>query len=162
MNKLSTVCFLSIKDSIVIINLNVKEETILSLFCRILRKSCNPYAEGCGKLQSAAWSSERRLKYVKLLFVLINQLNMWERWEIRRWMGTLDAPIQCHGKRSFSRVEENQAASRRFCLWYKHHWWCRIRNYTGRVAQSARPSPTCDLWLLRSLNLRDLTWILIL
>ena len=50
MNKLSNTYFLSIKDSIVIINLNVKEETIISTSCRIPQRLCNPYAEGLWKV----------------------------------------------------------------------------------------------------------------
>lgn len=50
MNKLSTMYVLSIKASTVIINLNVKEETIISLFCRIPHRWCNPYAGGLWKV----------------------------------------------------------------------------------------------------------------
>lgn len=38
--------YLSIKESMAISNWNVKEEAVISIFCRILHRLCNPYAEG--------------------------------------------------------------------------------------------------------------------
>lgn len=50
MNKLSIMYVLSIKVFIVIINLNVKEEIIISLFCRIFYRWCNLYVGGLWKV----------------------------------------------------------------------------------------------------------------
>lgn len=120
---------------------------------------CSPYAVGCGRWQSAAWSSEQRSKGFMVSFVLISPF-------AKRVGMVKNQATHLHPRlyRPVSREKDfsGWGQSRRFCPWHERHWWCRIRNYTGRVAQSERRSPTRDLSPLRSLNLRDLTQIIIL
>lgn len=50
-----------------------QKKPFLAYFAGPSHRVCNPYAEGRGRLRSAAWLSEKRWKDILLLFVLISQ-----------------------------------------------------------------------------------------